>query len=1112
MSIFNILDKRYKNTPNKIIYRFHDSKGNVIEEKSYKDIYEESKLISLNLLQCYNIVKGDRVIICMTPGIGYITTIWACFLSGIIAVPVYPLDINKFESDLEKLYNIINDSGAKIILTNSLLNNAYFFHKFYYYFKMPSVTWINVDNFKFNLYSNNYITYFLQRYLNLLTNDKDFSYSPEISENDIAFIQFTSGSTSNPKGVALTHKNITSNLLSIFNYETIEELNIKQKNKVMISWLPPYHDMGLIGFLINSVLLDAELNFCSPFDFIKNPSIWMELITKYKGNITSSPNFGFALCNKKIKEPSKYDLSSLEIIMNAAEKIIPETIDNFYNKFKVSNLDKKVICPSYGIAENTIAVSMWGDLEVNICKNELKKGKIVIKSNECVSTLKLQSIGKPCLKTIIKIVDPNNKKEIKDNSYGEIWVSSDSKAVKYWNKEDITKEMLYAEIEDDNTDIKYLRTGDLGFLYEENLFFVSRIKNVINIRGKNFYPEDICASINKINELKPGCQSCFSVEEEKEERIVLICEVRDIIKEYESIVLNIHNIITQNFSLSLNEIILIKERSISKTTSGKIQNYKNKTRYLNDEHIIKHKFINETNKIKVDKSQNMENILKSKDLYKDKIVSIINENFYIPKNKIKDNTVLASYGIDSMQYITLTQYIEDILGIDTDCIMLKDITLNQLVDLSWTEYQNLDTSSEWELCLPKHYYSMLDIENKFKESIPNLDFDNETHILKFESVDEDCVHFNTQNGRFITCASNAYTSLSGHPRIKAAAKDAIDKYGTGIFGPRVVVGASKLLWELESELSDFLSTESAVMFSTAYLAMITVLSCLTEYGICYVFYDDLSHMCILDALKGLGKNVKIFKFKHNDYDDLEEKVINNIRVSDRSKFKLVIADSLFGMDGEFFDLPNFHPICKKYGMTLLLDEAHSLGSVGATGRGIEEYFGMYNTVDIKLGGMNKGMPLLGGWVASNKEICKLLRFRCHGTMFTGTMPPVLLGTALESLRVLKEEPIHIEKLNFNKNYLIKNLREKGFKLSKNVGVTPIIVVIIPNDEQLLKMFHITQMKKLQIFISMFPAVPKGKGRIRISAVAGYTVETMDKIINILYEAGIQSGYLKNCDI
>lgn len=1082
-NLHEMLKKHYSMNPNKILYRFHNSNAELLKDITYNDFYEKAKIIANNLLSNkYNCKKNDRIIICFPPGIEYIISFFGCIIAGVIPVPVYPPNPNKFKDDIISLNNIIKDCDAKYIIVDNNLNKYYSLKKIQYYYSSPNIKWIKYSKFS--------------KMVNNIT-------LPTIQKNDIAFIQYTSGSTGSPKGVVLSHNNIISNDLNIFSCQDYSELYDKFNSLVFISWLPPYHDMGLIGHLIYPIIHNGECNFCSPGDFIKSPKVWLKLISMYNGNVTASPNFGFDLCIRKINDCNDYNLSSLKILMNAAEKILPDTLNNFYKNFEACGLKREMLCPSYGIAENTIAVSMYGNKTLYISKNDLKNNIVTINSEKCIKNIELQSIGRKCHKTFIKIVDPETKTEITNSQLGEIWVNSDSKAIKYWNKPELTEEILNAKIKNDNE--SYLRTGDIGFEYENEIYFVSRIKNVINIRGKKYYPEDICSCLKNIKELKPGCQSCFSISKNDEENIVLISEIRNNINNYNDVITSILSTITKSYSLSLSEIILIKEKDISKTTSGKIQHFKNKNRYLNNEFKKVHSW---KNKSTIIEKEDIDDTNLTYDIYEKKIHDILFSKFNINKSDIKNNIVLSEFGIDSMQFIQLSQFIENILGIDTDCIMIENISLGKLLKLSWNEFTNLKNNSKWEKCLPKHYYDMLKIEKKFQESIPNLDFDQETHILKYNRVHEDCVHFSTQKGDFITCASNAYTSLSRHPRIREAVKNAVDTYGTGIFGPRVVVGASKLLWELEAEISDFLSTESAVIFSTAYLAMITVLSCLTKNGINYIFYDDLSHMCILDALNGLGNNVKIIKFKHNDYKDLENKVNNNVKPTDRGSFKLVIADALFGMDGDFFDLPNFHPICKKYGLTLLLDEAHSMGSTGKTGRGIEEHFQMYNTVDIKLGGMNKGMPLLGGWVCSSKEICKLLRFRCHGTMFTGTMPPPMLACALEAIRVLKDEPIHVERLEFNKKYLINGLKSKGFKLSNKAGVSPIIVIIIPNDTQLLSMYHITQQNNLQIFISIFPAVPKNEGRIRISTVAGYTQENMDKIINTLHLAGVKSGFLQ----
>jgi len=315
-----------------------------------------------------------------------------------------------------------------------------------------------------------------------------------------------------------------------------------------------------------------------------------------------------------------------------------------------------------------------------------------------------------------------------------------------------------------------------------------------------------------------------------------------------------------------------------------------------------------------------------------------------------------------------------------------------------------------------------------------------------------------------------------------------------------------LLWELEETLARFVGAEFATVFSTAYIAMITVLSCLTRFGKCFVFYDELSHMCVLDALNGLGPNVIIVKYGHNDANDLRLKVESHVSVRDRDKFKVVVSDSLFGMDGSIFDLPSFDVVAKDYGLTLLLDEAHTIGVLGAAGRGIEEHFDMPGSVHIRLGGMNKGMPLLGGWVAtSSSEVAQLLKFRCHGVMFTGTLPPPALATAKAAIEVLETEPEHVRNLKANTVTFVRMLREAGFELSKHAGKSPIIIVPIHSDAQLLSMYNLTRDANVQIFVAMFPAVPRGKGRIRICAQAGHTTETICKIVDVLKQSAQACG-------
>ncbi|KAI8906147.1 hypothetical protein DFJ77DRAFT_478472 [Powellomyces hirtus] len=518
---------------------------------TFKQLDDTSASLAYRMRNSWKLKKGDTVLLLYPPGLHFLVAFMACFRAGVIGVPAYPPVLSNLKADLPKLRAILDDCGAAKALTSRdyyMAKTAFGIKNMLSAYKFPSD-------------------------LELLVTDTVPASGPKLTDetvilDDLAFLQYTSGSTGTPKGNMITHGNMVHNL-ALASYDA----GISRKS-VQVSWLPQYHDMGLCSGFLAPVLRGHASVVMSPIDFIKNPMMWMQAMSDYKGTLSHAPNFGYELAARK-HDPSKLsaplDLSNVEFLMNAAEPVLFSTIEKFYATFEKYGLKRNVINPAYGLAENTVFVVSSHD------------GKL-LSHNDRVCC------GEPHLDVDIRIVDSDTLKELPDGQEGEIWINSASKARGYYRRTD-NEENFEAKVSDAVGDVanhKYLRTGDLGFKMDRGLYYSGRIKDLIIIRGRNYIPSDIEAIVNVQPGIRPGCVAAFSVPGDHVERVVVVAELRATKKKMDklALVMKIVQAVKSDVGISVSSVVLIAERTISKTTSGKIQRRKNKERYLKKEHRV----------------------------------------------------------------------------------------------------------------------------------------------------------------------------------------------------------------------------------------------------------------------------------------------------------------------------------------------------------------------------------------------------------------------------------------------------------------------------------------------------------------------------------------------
>jgi len=347
-------------------------------------------------------------------------------------------------------------------------------------------------------------------------------------------------------------------------------------------------------------------------------------------------------------------------------------------------------------------------------------------------------------------------------------------------------------------------------------------------------------------------------------------------------------------------------------------------------------------------------------------------------------------------------------------------------------------------------------------------------------------------------ASYSYLGLIGHPRINAAAKAAIDKYGTGTHGVRSLAGTLTIHKELEETIAAFKHAEAAVTFSSGYATNLSVVSTLLGRGD-YVISDKLNHASIVDGC--LMSGAKMLRFHHNDMEALEIR----LRQIPPGATALVVTDAVFSMDGDITDFPRVVELCKKYHAWLMVDEAHSVGVLGKTGRGIEEHFDMPGTIDIKMGTLSKTIPSIGGYIAGQKDLIEYLRHASRAYIFSAALPPAQAAAAKASFEVILDEPWRVEKLRQNATQFIQGLKQCGFDTL--LTQTAIVPVVCGDDEIAYAMTREAQHHDVFVLPVVSPAVPPGLARLRATVTAAHEAEEIGKAIAVIAEAGKVVGVI-----
>jgi len=554
-SLVELLQVRALQQAEQTAYTFLTEEGSEISI-TYQELDRQARAIAARLQTSGGF--GDRVLLLYPPGMEYIAAFFGCLYAGMLAVPAYPPRRN---GNLERLQAVVADAGASIAMTHHRLDEQVA-TRLGETPGMQSLRFVVTDD--------------------LCLDDAKRWQPPLITADTLAFLQYTSGSTSLPKGVMLTHRNLLHNL------RMIQDSFATSPDSRCVIWLPPYHDMGLIGGILQPLYTGYPVTLMAPVTFIQSPYRWLQTISQTNGTLSGGPNFAYDLCVQKIttEQRDTLDLSSWKVAFTGAEPIRHETLERFAEYFAPCGFQREAFYPCYGLAEGTLFVTGGIPDEPPIARvfdsESLKSNHVLEASLDDEPTQTLISSGRSRFgDQQVVVVDVQSGIPCSDDQVGEIWVSGSSVAQGYWNRPEQTEETFRNYLTDGQG--PFLRTGDLGFLQDGELYVTGRLKDLIIIRGRNYYPQDLEFTVQ---ESHPAVQSAngavFSVELASEERLVVVQEVERAYRKtnLDEVIMKIRQRIAEEHQLQVYAVVLIKPASIPKTSSGKVQRHACRERFV----------------------------------------------------------------------------------------------------------------------------------------------------------------------------------------------------------------------------------------------------------------------------------------------------------------------------------------------------------------------------------------------------------------------------------------------------------------------------------------------------------------------------------------------------
>ncbi|MCA9198945.1 MAG: aminotransferase class I/II-fold pyridoxal phosphate-dependent enzyme [Planctomycetales bacterium] len=1072
--------------PDSLAFGFLGDGETVDRELTYAQLDHKAKQVAHCLLD--RGLQGERALLLYPPGLDFVIGLFGCLYAGVVAVPAFPPRRNR---NMLRFESIADDSGAKVALADMDVceRTAAFWAKANG--QLSKIDWLATDGI----------------------GDSELAASPaEIDSDQLAILQYTSGSTGSPKGVMLTHANIMHNC-SLINHAF-------QTNRHDIggSWLPTYHDMGLIGGVVNPLYAGRPSMLMSPMMFLQKPIRWLRAISKYKVTISGGPNFAYDLCTKKISDDQLegIDLSSWTLAFNGAEPVREETLSRFTERFGPYGFRKESFFPCYGMAETTLMVTGGRRSKAPVVRcfdgTLLDEGQVQTASEDGDRGRLVVGCGIRLPEEDILIVDPDTHTLCADRQVGEVWVHSKSVGVGYWDKPEITAETFQATLADAPDGAHYLRTGDLGFFHRDELFVTGRLKDLIIVRGVNRYPQDIEMTVERADRrVRSGASAAFSVDIEGSERLVIVSEVeRSVDDQWDAVIESIRRDVTTEHELPPEGIVLVRSGSIPKTSSGKIQRHACRQSFLEHSLLELASFKAwETNAVAkptngVSRPHQDATEPTADPSERERVLAVVMEKVQeIGQERAKNltaDTNIVQLGLDSLERMEIINLLEETFDGQLPEAVLPQIETCQEVADAVIEHIGVRPIREKKKRRPtevpaEHFrFEQMPEYLQLKRNMELLDSTGlpNPYFRQHQSVTRDTT---TIEGReLINFSSYNYLGMSGDPEVSRAAQEAVERFGTSVSASRLVSGEKTLHAELEKEIASFLGVDAAVVYVGGHSTNETTIGHLFGPGD-LILHDALAHNSIIQGAMLSGARRR--PFPHNDWKTLDQ-LLGELRHDYRRV--LVVIEGVYSMDGDFPELPKFIEVKNRHKAFLMVDEAHSIGTMGKTGRGISEHFHVDpQDVDIWMGTLSKSFGSCGGYIAGANALVEYLRYTAPGFVYSVGLSPPNTAAALRAIRLLREHPERTGQCLARSQQFLRLARERGLDTGLSHD-TPVVPVITGSSVLALQLSDMLFQQGINVQPILYPAVEESAARLRFFITATHTPEQIQRTVNAVADS------------
>jgi 8-amino-7-oxononanoate synthase len=1078
-------------------------------------------------------LAGQRALLLYPPGLEFVAAFFGCLYAGVVAVPVYPPRRNR---SIFRIQAVANDAGARVALTTDvvlkrvepLIDSTP---------SLKELKWLATCHVPEGM-DDNWRT-------------------PDIHADTLAFLQYTSGSTGTPKGVMLNHANLLHNSALICH--AFEHT----RSGTGVFWLPSYHDMGLIGGILQPLYVGRPNVLMSPMSFLQKPVRWLSTITRFRGTTSGGPNFAYDLCVRAItpQQRENLDLSSWKVAFNGAEPVRAETIQRFTEVFAPCGFRPETFYPCFGMAETTLIVSggfvekppviRWFDA------GSLASHHVVPRDRGAEGARALVGCGQTLPDEKIVVADPEAMTSCGPGQIGEIWASGPSIALGYWGQPEATQRTFQAYLKDTGEG-PFLRTGDLGFIEEGELFITGRIKDLIILHGLNVYPQDIEQTVSHCHpRLRPDSGAAFTIDSGGRERLVIVYELErrtqgDLAEVFHAI----RRAVAAENDIQAEAIVLIKAGSIPKTSSGKIQRHACRNGYLAGSlEIVGQWQISEHEAVLPPKEKAPEaaglpgpvpkkaadgpraaaapcsapdaapaarvspasavaepaaanggngagaktagngQAKRIAELVLQEVRKVAGQR---AANVTLDSSILE-LGLDSLERMEILAGLEERFGGRFPEEILPDLITGRQVVAAVEKYLGKEPRPSAEQAADKpispecYHIEQFPEYVKLRENFDRLQSAGVGN--PFFAVHQGVTADRTViDGReLINFSSYNYVGMSGDPVVTKAAEEAARRYGTSVSASRLVSGEKPLHGDLERAIARFLGTPSAIVFVGGHATNETVIGHLLGPGDLIV-HDALAHNSILQGAILSGARRR--SFAHNQPRAADEILRQHRREYRRA---LIVIEGVYSMDGDIANLPRFIELKKRHKTLLMIDEAHSAGTLGATGRGIGEHFGVDRRgVDIWMGTLSKSFGSCGGYVAGSQALVEYLKYTAPGFVFSVGMTPPSAAAALASIQLLEAEPQRVEQLQQRARLFLTLAKARNL----NTGMSkdsPVVPVILGNSMHCLQLSQAMFARGVNVQPILYPAVEEKAARLRFFITCKHTEEQIRYTVDMMAE-------------